>query len=51
MGKVFIERLLRDTKVKKILILIRTKKDKSAEVRLEELFNDPVSQFNLIHEP
>ncbi|KAG5668783.1 hypothetical protein PVAND_016709 [Polypedilum vanderplanki] len=48
MGKVFIERLLRDTNVKKILILIRSKKSKSCEERLKEFFDDPL--FNKLKE-
>jgi len=40
---VIIEKLLRVTEVGQIYLLIRTKKGKDAFARIEDLFNDPVS--------
>ncbi|GJQ78019.1 hypothetical protein Trydic_g2368 [Trypoxylus dichotomus] len=42
MGKTIIERLLRAFDVKKVYVLIRFKKDKSPEVRLQEIFANPL---------
>ncbi|KRT82453.1 dehydrogenase, partial [Oryctes borbonicus] len=42
LGKVIIERLLRMFDVKRIYVLIRTKKDKSTDVRLTEVFANPL---------
>ncbi|KAG5668842.1 hypothetical protein PVAND_016764 [Polypedilum vanderplanki] len=42
MGKVFLERLLRVTEVRKIFILIRPKRNKNSEERLIELFANPL---------
>ena len=47
MGKVFIERLLRLTKVDKIYLLVREKKNKGASERIEEIFLNPVSLSSL----
>ncbi|KAM7359762.1 waterproof isoform 1-T2 [Cochliomyia hominivorax] len=41
-GKITIEKLLRSTEVGQIYLLIRTKKGKDAQSRLEDLCNDPV---------
>lgn len=46
MGKIFIERLLRNTEVDKIYILIRPKKGKQPEERIKALFEDLVSSIN-----
>ena len=43
MGKVFIEKLLRVTEVKKIILLIRHKKGIEPKERLISLMNDAVS--------
>lgn len=43
MGKVFIEKLLRVTKLKKIILLIRKKKGVEPRERLISLVNDAVS--------
>lgn len=44
MGKVFIEKLLRYTEVDKIYMLMRIKKGKSPEERLQaDIFSNPVS--------
>lgn len=45
MGKILIEKLLRSTQVATIYILIRQKKGKDVHTRLDELFDDVVSQF------
>lgn len=42
MGKVFIERLLRETKIKKIYLLIRRKRGTDAKDRLKGLLDDSV---------
>lgn len=44
MGKILIEKLLRSTQVATIYILIREKKGKDVHTRLDELFDDVVSQ-------
>lgn len=45
-GKVLIEKLLRTcTGVKKIYLLIRTKKGKDPQDRLKDVFSNPVSSF------
>lgn len=51
MGKVFIERLLRLTNVDKIYLLVREKRNKKPSERVEEIFQNPVSDFiaNLIN--
>ncbi|XP_057664834.1 fatty acyl-CoA reductase wat-like [Diorhabda carinulata] len=41
LGKLHMEKLLRVCNVKKIFIIVRAKKGKDPEKRLEELFNDP----------
>lgn len=43
MGRILIEKLLRSTNVGAIYILIRPKKGKDIDVRLEEIFSDVVS--------
>lgn len=43
MGKVLIEKLLRTTEVATIYVLIRTKKGKNIDTRLEEIVGDTVS--------
>lgn len=43
MGKVLIEKLLRDTDVETIYVLVRDKKDKTAHMRIDSLFDDVVS--------
>lgn len=45
MGKVFIERLLRLTNVDKIYLLVREKRNKKPSERVEEIFQNPVSDF------
>lgn len=48
-GKVLIEKLLRSqTNIRRLYLLIRTKKGKSGEERAQEyIFNKPVSVFTL----
>jgi len=46
---VIIEKLLRVTEVGQIYLLIRTKKGKDAFARIEDLFNDPVSDSGLVN--
>lgn len=41
-GKLLVEKLLRSTDVAKIFVLIRTKKGKNINTRLDETFNDVV---------
>ncbi|CAH0602084.1 unnamed protein product [Chrysodeixis includens] len=48
LGKQLIEKLLRATKIAKIFILVRTKKGKPIEERLQEMLKDPV--FDLAKE-
>lgn len=52
MGKVLIEKLLRSCSgLKKIILLIRTKKGKMTHERLRDIMKDPVSiiyRFNLL---
>ncbi|KAL7034835.1 hypothetical protein ACKWTF_008124 [Chironomus riparius] len=48
MGKIFIERLLRDTEVSKIYLLVRPKRGKTPRQRVTEIFNDPL--FDLLKE-
>lgn len=48
MSPVIIEKLLRVTEVGQIYLLIRTKKGKDAFARIEDLFNDPVSDGDLL---
>ena len=44
LGKVMIAKLLRDCEdIKKIYILLRSKKGKNSEQRFEEIFEQPVS--------
>lgn len=43
MGKILIEKILRNFSVKKLYILIRTKKGKDPQDRLKDLFANPVS--------
>lgn len=45
MGKVFVEKLLRITKVSKIYLLMRPKKGKNPKDRLADIFANPVSIF------
>lgn len=49
-GKVFVEKLLRSCpNLKKIYLLVRTKKDKDPNERIKEMLNGPVSKpFNQI---
>jgi thioester reductase-like protein len=48
MGKVLMEKLLRSCPhFKNIYLLVRSKKGKNVDSRIEELFNDPVSEINL----
>lgn len=42
-GQIIIEKLLRSCDVKEIYLLIREKKDKSWQCRIQEMLNDPVS--------
>lgn len=44
MGKIFIEKILRVTKVEKIFLLLRGKKSKNPKQRLMEIFDDCVSE-------
>ncbi|XP_065355218.1 fatty acyl-CoA reductase wat [Calliphora vicina] len=44
-GKIIIEKLLRVTDVGQIFLLIRTKKGKDVQSRLDDIFNDPVFQL------
>jgi FlaA1/EpsC-like NDP-sugar epimerase len=47
MGKVLMEKLLRSCPhLKNIYLLVRSKKGKDVDSRIEELFNDPVSEIN-----
>ncbi|XP_026740050.1 fatty acyl-CoA reductase wat-like [Trichoplusia ni] len=48
LGKQLIEKLLRATKIAKIFILVRTKKGKAIEERLQDMLKDPV--FDLAKE-
>ncbi|XP_060532694.1 putative fatty acyl-CoA reductase CG5065 isoform X1 [Cylas formicarius] len=48
LGKVLIEKLLRTTDVKKLHLLIRTKKGKTPENRLQDMFNHPL--FAMLNE-
>lgn len=46
LGKILIEKLLRTCSgLSTIYLLIRPKKNKSVQCRLEELFKDPVSKY------
>lgn len=45
MGKVFVEKLLRVTKVAKIYLLMRPKKGKNPKDRLVDMFENPVSKI------
>ena len=49
MGKVFIERLLRLSNVDKIYLLVREKRNKKPSERVEEIFQNPVSEFYSNH--
>jgi hypothetical protein len=51
MGKVFIEKLLRVTKIGKIILLIRHKKGIDPKERLISLINDAVSDRANIFSP
>jgi hypothetical protein len=51
MGKVFIEKLLRVTKIEKIILLIRHKKGIDPKERLISLINDAVSDRANIFSP
>jgi FlaA1/EpsC-like NDP-sugar epimerase len=47
MGKVLMEKLLRSCPhLSNIYLLVRSKKGKNVDSRIEELFNDPVSEIN-----
>ena len=47
MGKVLMEKLLRSCPhISNIYLLVRSKKGKDVDSRIEELFNDPVSEIN-----
>ena len=47
LGKVLVEKLLRSCPhLSNIYLLVRSKKGKSVENRIEEIFNDPVSEIN-----
>lgn len=48
MGKIFIERLLRDTDVAKIYLLVRPKRGKTPQQRVREIFEDPVRNMQII---
>ncbi|KAG5888824.1 hypothetical protein JTB14_016024 [Gonioctena quinquepunctata] len=50
-GKAFIEKLLRVTEVKKIYVLIRSKKGKSPSERLNEIFNNVLFKLLLETKP
>lgn len=46
MGKILIEKLLRSCPdIENIYILCRPKKGKDVHTRVEEIYDDPVSQF------
>lgn len=46
LGKLILEKLLRTcTDIKKVIIIIRTKKGKSPEERFEEIFSNVVSTY------
>lgn len=45
MGKILIEKLLRSTDVSTIYVLIRPKKGKDVHVRMDEIFEDVVSNL------
>lgn len=46
MGKILIDKLLRScTDIENIYILVRPKKGKDIHTRIEEIFDDPVSDF------
>lgn len=51
MGKALIEKLLRDTEVETIYVLVREKKGKTAERRIDELFDDVVFDRLKSHKP
>jgi predicted RNA binding protein with dsRBD fold (UPF0201 family) len=42
MGKIFVERLLRQTEIKKIYLLVRQKRGKDVKERLDDYLNDAV---------
>lgn len=44
-GQIIIDKLLRCCDVEQIFLLIRGKKDKSWQGRIQEMLKDPVSQF------
>lgn len=44
-GKVLIEKLLRSCPIKRIFLMLRAKRSKSINERLEEIKNTPVSKF------
>ena len=47
MGKVLVEKLLRSCQhIGNIYLLVRGKKGKNVDRRMEELFDDPVSEIN-----
>ncbi|KAF7267479.1 hypothetical protein GWI33_019312 [Rhynchophorus ferrugineus] len=51
MGKALIEKLLRDTEVETIYILVREKKGKTSHMRIDELFDDVVFERLKSQEP
>ncbi|RZC35356.1 NAD binding 4 domain containing protein [Asbolus verrucosus] len=46
LGKVLIEKLLRCTELKRIYLLVRSKKGKTPQERLHDIFNNMVSVRN-----
>jgi len=47
MGKVLVEKLLRSCpRLSNIYLLVRSKKGKNVDRRMEEIFDDPVSEIN-----
>lgn len=44
-GNLLLEKILRTLNIKKVFLLIRSKRQKSADERLEEIFKSPVSRF------
>lgn len=49
LGKTILEKLLRSCDLKRIYILLRTKKGKCPAERLEELFNSKVNKQNTLN--
>lgn len=48
MGKIFLEKVLRSTEVKRIYLLLRRKKGIEPKERVLKIFEDPVSKIKVM---